>query len=226
MGPWKTCSVAAMRSALRASTTCFVSVDTRGPYGAKVAEPTARVPTTFSDFHVLLITSVAYLVNSGPHVKPMPVSQFSPAALCAQRQWKPIDMTPRRSAVWITGAGESTIIVTTSTPLSARALTASASLAASTHVLTTITCVVTLGLTERAPRWKALIAVRMFGIGKPITQPSLLLVVDLPAMTPARYSQSVVSDQKVPRFGASLKPAGCSKMTSGWRLATFSAGSR
>src|SRR5262249_15289801 len=100
--------------------------------------------------------------------------------------------------------GESTIIVTTSTPLSASALTASASLAASTQVFTTTTCVVTLGLTERAPRWKALIAVRMFGIGKPITQPSRLVWVLLAATIPARYSQSVVSDQNVPRLLASL----------------------
>src|SRR5438445_218962 len=100
----------------------------------------------------------------------------------------------------MTADGESTIIVTTSTPLSARALTASASLAGSTQVLLTITCVVACGLTDSAPSWKALTDVRMFGIGKPMIQPSLFVFVDFPATIPIRYSNDVVSDQKVPRL--------------------------
>src|SRR5919199_4942863 len=149
----------------------------------------------FSDFQVPAITSFANFVNSGPQVKPIPVSQPCPATLCAHRQWNPMDMILRLAAVCTIVAGESTIMVTTSTPLSASALTASASFAGSTQALLTINCVVTLGLTDLAPIWKALTAVRMLGIGKPIIQPSLLVLVVLPATTPIRYSKDVVSDQ-------------------------------
>src|SRR3712207_8352665 len=77
------------------------------------------LPTMFLDSHVPAITSLANFVNRGPHVKPMPVSQPSPATLATHRQWKPIDIMLRWSAVCTIVAGESTSIVTTSTPLSA-----------------------------------------------------------------------------------------------------------
>src|SRR5215469_13954504 len=143
---------------------------------------------TFCDFHVFVITWFANWVNRGPHVKPMPVSQPLPATLCTHRQWKPIDIMLRLAAVCTTVEGESTIIETTSTPLSASALTASASLAGSTQASSTMSCVVALGLTDLAPSSNALTDVRMLGIGYPITQPSLLVLVDLPATTPIRYS--------------------------------------
>src|SRR5919206_2343542 len=135
------------------------------------------LPTMFPDFHVLAITSLANCVNRGPHVKPMPVSQPLPATLCTHRQWKPIDIMLRLAAVCTTVEGESTIIVTTSTPLSASALTASASLAGSTQESSTMICVVALGLTDWAPSSNALIVVRMLGTGYPTTQPSLLVLV-------------------------------------------------
>src|SRR5229473_1359571 len=126
------------------------------------------LPTSLDDVQVPVVACMTNRVNSGPQVKPMPVSQWDPAALCAHRQWKPSDMMLRFSAVCSTVAGESTIIVTTSTPLSASALTASASLAGSTHALLTITCVVAFGLTDSAPSWNALTEVKMLGIGNPM----------------------------------------------------------
>ena len=66
---------------------------------------------------------------SVPALEPDP---NTPATLSTHRQWKPIDIMLRLAAVCTTVPGESTIMVTTSTPLSASALTASASFAGST----------------------------------------------------------------------------------------------
>jgi hypothetical protein len=49
-----------------------------------------------------------------------------------------------------------------------------------------ITCVVMFGLTERAPMVKALMLRSTCGIGLAATNPSLLLLVMWPAITPLR----------------------------------------
>ena len=97
---------------------------------------------------------------------------------------------PARSAVSITTLGESTWQVTTSTPCAIIELVASASLTGSAQSPVKIACVVTFGLTDCAPRVKALMLRRTCGIGLAATKPSLPVLVVMPATMPAMYCAS------------------------------------
>ena len=97
---------------------------------------------------------------------------------------------PARSAVSTTTLGESTWQVTTSTPCATIELVASASLTGSDQSPVKIAWVVIFGLTDCAPRVKALMLRRTCGIGLAATKPSLPLLLAEPATMPERYCAS------------------------------------
>src|SRR5258708_4562516 len=99
---------------------------------------------------------------------------------------------PARSAVSITTLGLSTWQVTTSTPWEIMLLVASASLTGIDQSPVKIAWVVAFGLTERAPRVKALMLRRTWGIGLAATKPSLPLLLVWPATMPERYWHSSI----------------------------------
>ena len=91
--------------------------------------------------------------------------------------------------------GLSTCSAMTSMPWSAKALTASASFCGSHQPPVHTTVVVALGLTDCAPRVKALIERSSCGIWKAPMKPSLPVLLTEPAVTPARYMPSSESAQ-------------------------------
>src|SRR5512137_570109 len=92
---------------------------------------------------------------------------------------------PFFSAVWRT-AVESVFWRSTSAPWLMSDCAASASLGGSTQVLIQTTLVLTLGFTLRAPSVKALMLRSTSGMGKDPTKPMTLVLVIMPASTPAR----------------------------------------
>src|SRR5262245_46532281 len=101
----------------------------------------------------------------------------------------PTDHAPRSSAV-TPCTGVLGLPASTSAPCEISALTASFSLAGSFQVLTQMTLQVTLGLTLRAPITKPFSRHTTCGTGNAPTQPSTLLLVIRPAITPPRYDAS------------------------------------
>src|SRR5574343_214498 len=91
---------------------------------------------------------------------------------------------PLASAVLST-AGESVFCISTSAPPLIRAVAASVSLGGLNHSFTHTTLVLTLGLTDWAPRGKELMLRITSGIGIEATTPRVLDLVILPAITPA-----------------------------------------
>src|SRR5271169_6436439 len=169
--------------------TSFLTSDgTAGPKGAMATIPPGPRPQcTDCALKVPAMTLFATSVKNGAQVKPSPVIHPLGASARASTDWKPMDIAPRASAVWMTVAGESTCIATTSHPWSRSALVAAASLALSDHPPVTTTMVWAFGLTDRAPSSKALTLPTAKPIGMPMTKPSLLLFVILPAATPMGY---------------------------------------
>ena len=96
---------------------------------------------------------------------------------------------PFSSAVFNT-AGESVFWNSTSAPLLISEVAASVSLGGLNHSLTHTTLVLTLGLTDCAPKVKALMLRTTSGIGMEATTPKVLDLVILPAITPAMYAPS------------------------------------
>ena len=91
---------------------------------------------------------------------------------------------PLASAVLST-AGESVFCISTSAPPLISAVAASVSFGGLNHSLTHTTLVLTLGLTDCAPSVKELMLRITSGIGIEATTPRVLLLVILPAITPA-----------------------------------------
>ncbi|OQC05876.1 MAG: hypothetical protein BWX79_02199 [Alphaproteobacteria bacterium ADurb.Bin100] len=91
---------------------------------------------------------------------------------------------PIFSAVCST-AEESVFCISTSAPPLISAVAASVSLGGLNHSLTHTTLVLTLGLTDWAPSVKLLMLRMTSGIGIEPTTPSVLVLVILPAITPA-----------------------------------------
>src|SRR5882672_3063125 len=96
---------------------------------------------------------------------------------------------PFFSAVCST-AVESVFCSSTSAPPLSSDCAASLSFGGSDQVLTQTTLVLIFGLTDCAPSVKALMLRRTSGIGNEPTKPSVLVLVILPAITPAMYVRS------------------------------------
>src|SRR5512137_2443148 len=121
-------------------------------------------------------------------------------------------------------AGESTCMVTTSTPWLMSELVVSASLARSPQAKVYATMVSALGLTDFAPSSNALMKVEVQPNGKAATKPSLFDLVILPAAWPIKYQPSGGLPKKLAKFGPISQPPACSNLTSGYFFESSSAG--
>src|SRR5512143_2487459 len=72
------------------------------------------------------------------------------------------------------------------------------------------------GLTDFAPRWKALMKVEVQPSGKAATKPSLLDLVILAAATPIMYQPSGGVPKKLAKLAPISQPPACSKITLGY----------
>src|SRR3954470_19588568 len=98
---------------------------------------------------------------------------------------------PMFSAVLRT-ADESVFCISTSAPPLISEVAASVSLGGLNHSPTHTTRVLTFGLTDCAPSVKLLMLRTTSGMGTEPTTPSVLVLVMLPATTPAMYAPSYV----------------------------------
>src|SRR5258707_3423031 len=133
---------------------------------------------------------------------------------------------PRRSASVMIGFGQSWCMVTTSMPWSARLSVVEVILAGSHQLPVNTTVVVAAGFTDLAPSSKAFTFSSVWGIGNAATKPSLPVLLTLAAVAPDRYTICQMLPKKVARLLKVLGPPLFMKVTFGYFLATWVAGSK